>query len=421
QILETAQRIPNAFGLSAAFVAPDNAEPGKARCSELISFDLVARPAANVGLFSSRDISGIRRIGDAVASNVDLPGTSDAKEALRYAKKPFVRRALARFAKVAAGATAGHLVGKKYGAASGAVIGAGAGLFFSANESAQTMNTAKTIRRLVASHRAGHSKGIESHTLASLDARLKAPPGTGAALIAEKAITPRGPVYRGRDDLLQFASVELDGLQRAMLDDVAEQAIDRSNGDPDTMVLAAQSALTDHVKEFSIPFDAGTERTISDSAISRRFKSGAYGFAHRSNSNPNPYLRGVAEGTVTPGKPSKSINAAADIHKADAAAQRRKAGLEMLANVSRRSRKTEFSGRWVEDDEPSTLRKVAGVAGTVAAVGAGAAYARGRYLAPTASTFTKIRLGSAANIATGKAVANGVSRVAAVLAGRRPN
>ncbi|MEO5959500.1 MAG: DegT/DnrJ/EryC1/StrS family aminotransferase, partial [Opitutaceae bacterium] len=68
QILETAQRMPRGVGLSAAFISPENAERGKARCSELISVDYVTLPAANPdGMFSRRDnpqerLSGVEKV-----------------------------------------------------------------------------------------------------------------------------------------------------------------------------------------------------------------------------------------------------------------------------------------------------------------------------------------------------------------------
>lgn len=67
QILEVAQRMPHGVGLSAAFVSPDNGEPGKARCEELISVDYVTLPAANPdGLFSAqpkeRRLTGVERV-----------------------------------------------------------------------------------------------------------------------------------------------------------------------------------------------------------------------------------------------------------------------------------------------------------------------------------------------------------------------
>jgi primosomal protein N'' len=57
QAIEMAERMPGNVGLSAAFMGEDEMENGqkKARCSELISVDLVANPAANPsGLFEAR-------------------------------------------------------------------------------------------------------------------------------------------------------------------------------------------------------------------------------------------------------------------------------------------------------------------------------------------------------------------------------
>ena len=57
QAIEMAQRMPRNVGLSAAFLGEDEVSGGakKARCSELISVDLVAQPAANPnGLFEAK-------------------------------------------------------------------------------------------------------------------------------------------------------------------------------------------------------------------------------------------------------------------------------------------------------------------------------------------------------------------------------
>lgn len=69
QILETAQRMPKGIGLSAAFLSPDDAEAGKARCQELISVDYVTLPAANPdGLFAAkfekqqRPLTGVEKV-----------------------------------------------------------------------------------------------------------------------------------------------------------------------------------------------------------------------------------------------------------------------------------------------------------------------------------------------------------------------
>lgn len=65
QILEVAERMPTGVGLSASFLAPKNAERGKARCEELISVDYVALPAANPdGMFAAKtrnDPGAVRR------------------------------------------------------------------------------------------------------------------------------------------------------------------------------------------------------------------------------------------------------------------------------------------------------------------------------------------------------------------------
>ncbi|MEO7701846.1 MAG: hypothetical protein ABIZ04_21685 [Opitutus sp.] len=353
--------------------------------------------------------------------------------AIRYAKKPLVRRIAIKAGKVLTAGIVGHQIGKRVGSRAGAVVGGAAGLLFSAENSVETMNTnqhAKTVSRSVASHRSGHSRGLESQTVGSLDKRLKVPAGVGAALIKLGAITSRGPVMRGNNELLQFDSGELDRLQQASLSDVAEQAIDQSNGNPGELVTSAQNALADHVKQFSDP--------MSDAQIAAVGKKGAYGYAAGSQFLPRrssttyhgtePYLKQVAEWTRKPASPGGAITKAAAAHAGEDAAKR-KAALAMLATATgrysraarRSSRATEFSTDWIEADGPHPIRKVAGVVGGVAALVGGAAYLRGRSLAPTANPFQKIRIGSAANLATGKAVANGVSRVAAVLAGRRPH
>lgn len=57
QAIEMAERMPRNVGLSAAFIGEDEISGGqkRARCSELISVDLVAQPAANPnGLFEAR-------------------------------------------------------------------------------------------------------------------------------------------------------------------------------------------------------------------------------------------------------------------------------------------------------------------------------------------------------------------------------
>ena len=68
QILEVARRMPEGVGLSASFLSPENSEPGKARCEELISVDYVTTPATNAGLFSipeddaRRPLTGVEKV-----------------------------------------------------------------------------------------------------------------------------------------------------------------------------------------------------------------------------------------------------------------------------------------------------------------------------------------------------------------------
>jgi len=230
QILETAQRMPRGIGLSAAFVSPDDAEAGKARCRELVSIDLVTLPAANPdGLFAAKfdrqqrpltgaekvrrvigaaargaevgSLSGVvasgllqksrlplphanampmagavigavtngalqyrrdkkrdlaarvsaimlqdriavRRLTDAVSSNIDIPvpGADEVQRIATVAKKPLARRIALRGLKIAIGATAGHLAGKRIGAKAGALTGAVAGALF---QSADVRNTVR--------------------------------------------------------------------------------------------------------------------------------------------------------------------------------------------------------------------------------------------------------------------------------------
>lgn len=72
QAIEMAERMPANVGLSAAFMGEDEMEGGvkKARCSELISVDLVANPAANPsGLFEAK----LPAAATEFAGSVDTP------------------------------------------------------------------------------------------------------------------------------------------------------------------------------------------------------------------------------------------------------------------------------------------------------------------------------------------------------------
>jgi uncharacterized protein YjiS (DUF1127 family) len=75
--LELAERMPQNFGLSTAFLPADpEAKGGKkfARCEELLSVDLVAQPAANPGgLFERADTEPVRRFA------VDMPAGAKPK------------------------------------------------------------------------------------------------------------------------------------------------------------------------------------------------------------------------------------------------------------------------------------------------------------------------------------------------------
>lgn len=69
--IELAERMPRNVGLSAAFIGEDEISGGvkKARCSELISVDLVAQPAANP--------NGLFEVGDReLSAPVDIPSHS---------------------------------------------------------------------------------------------------------------------------------------------------------------------------------------------------------------------------------------------------------------------------------------------------------------------------------------------------------
>jgi hypothetical protein len=75
QAIEMAERMPANVGLSAAFMGEDEMENGqkKARCSELISVDLVANPAANPsGLFEAKLPEGDTK----QLASVDTPNNS---------------------------------------------------------------------------------------------------------------------------------------------------------------------------------------------------------------------------------------------------------------------------------------------------------------------------------------------------------
>jgi hypothetical protein len=228
QILEVAQRMPRGVGLSAAFIGPDNAEHGKARCQEIISVDYVTLPAANPnGLFAvkyhERPVSGVERVrrvlaaagsgaetgalvgigssvllkrraltmnssalagasigalagvyryrkdrssdlsrrvslimlqernalrrvadtvGDNVSVSIPIPYSDEveqAQTAIRYAKKPLIRRIAGKIIKVGVGATLGHYVGRRLGSRAGIATGAVAGLLFESSEVRSTV------------------------------------------------------------------------------------------------------------------------------------------------------------------------------------------------------------------------------------------------------------------------------------------
>jgi len=99
--------------------------------------------AARVGkIVRFQQAATLRRLTDAVANNVsapEIPGAEQANTAIRYAKKPLVRRAAARLLKVGAGSAIGYYAGKKIGAKSGAIAGAVAGALFSSPEVRSTV------------------------------------------------------------------------------------------------------------------------------------------------------------------------------------------------------------------------------------------------------------------------------------------
>jgi hypothetical protein len=74
QAIEMAQRMPRNVGLSAAFMGEDEMSGGakKARCSELISVDLVAQPAANPdGLFEAKFPGEATELGSQVDTSTN--------------------------------------------------------------------------------------------------------------------------------------------------------------------------------------------------------------------------------------------------------------------------------------------------------------------------------------------------------------
>jgi len=77
--LELAEEMPESIGLSASFMGKDQEKDGRkfARCSDLVSVDLVATPAANPdGLFEARVDSG----GNGMADKSTQTGAAAAKE-----------------------------------------------------------------------------------------------------------------------------------------------------------------------------------------------------------------------------------------------------------------------------------------------------------------------------------------------------
>ena len=91
-ILEMAERMPKNVGLSAAFMGePEKKKDAKfARCSELVSVDLVAQPAANPdGMFAAKNAAhgawsmeqGSRKLNEFLRGTVDMRGAGMAKTA----------------------------------------------------------------------------------------------------------------------------------------------------------------------------------------------------------------------------------------------------------------------------------------------------------------------------------------------------
>jgi hypothetical protein len=140
QILEVAQRMPTGVGLSASFIAPQNAERGKARVQELISVDYVTLPAANPdGLFSARtrDPEAIRRERIAKVARVAGAGALGAVGGAGLVARGVDRisaiRRLQPSVRIRAGligAAGGAYIGKRIGTAAGATTGALAGVLF---------------------------------------------------------------------------------------------------------------------------------------------------------------------------------------------------------------------------------------------------------------------------------------------------
>jgi hypothetical protein len=80
--------------------------------------------------------SSLTRIGDAARKNISLPvpfsdEAEKARTAIRYSKRPLVRKIASKVLKVGIGAAAGHYVGRYYGKRAGVATGAVAGLLFS--------------------------------------------------------------------------------------------------------------------------------------------------------------------------------------------------------------------------------------------------------------------------------------------------
>lgn len=95
QAMEMAERMPQNVGLSAAFMGKDEVSGGRtiARCSELISVDLVAQPAANPdGLFEAKEeprrvplMAGAAGLGALIGARLGMKGA--AKAAFRPARR----------------------------------------------------------------------------------------------------------------------------------------------------------------------------------------------------------------------------------------------------------------------------------------------------------------------------------------------
>jgi hypothetical protein len=198
QILEVAQRMPTGVGLSASFIAPPDAERGKARVQELISVDYVTLPAANPdGLFSARtrrDPEAVRReriakVGRVLGAGAvgAVGGAGLAASGLEHWKASGLRR-LQPSAKVRAG-----LIG------AGAALGGASALRAAATSKRDERDFAAKVHQLASAIR---EVKAEAKTEADNSARIhphRRPLGKRIAIRAAKiGVGAAGGAYIGR-------------------------------------------------------------------------------------------------------------------------------------------------------------------------------------------------------------------------------